>query len=404
VISLLHRMIFIELFRVFFLCWVGLTGIVLLAGVIAEASQQGLGPVQILQVIPFLIPSTMPYTLPTTTLFATCVVYGRMAHDNEVLAIKAAGINVFQAVIPSLVLGGLASLGTMVLYLDVIPSTHWALRTHLTDNVEELIYSMLRKDGFIRTPEYEIRVHKVSDRDLIDATFMHRGPKGIFDMIARGKKAEISVDQEAKMLKVRMWNGSARKDNGDIGQFEFQEWSFEMPKFAYQAKTRPTDMTWNELATFRKKFEDDIEAAKQEIAQHEAVIITGNAPPGFVEHIGHRRLQIRSIQGMITNIDTEYQMRPSLALGCLCFVLVACPVGIWFSRSDYLSSFITCFLPIIVVYYPLMLCGVNFAKSGKFMNALPHLPAAAVVALTIWPANVVTAAAALFMMRRLVRT
>ncbi|MEI7684161.1 MAG: hypothetical protein WCL32_03985, partial [Planctomycetota bacterium] len=63
-------MIFVELFRVFFMCWLGLTGMILLGGVIAEATQQGLGPKQILEIIPFLIPSTLPYTLPTTTLFA----------------------------------------------------------------------------------------------------------------------------------------------------------------------------------------------------------------------------------------------------------------------------------------------------------------------------------------------
>ena len=45
-----------------------------------------------LTVIPLLIPNTLPYTLPTTTLFATCVIYGRLAHDNEILAVKAAGI------------------------------------------------------------------------------------------------------------------------------------------------------------------------------------------------------------------------------------------------------------------------------------------------------------------------
>jgi lipopolysaccharide export system permease protein len=59
-------------------------------------------------------------------------------------------------------------------------------------------------------------------------------------------------------------------------------------------------------------------------------------------------------------------MRPALSLGCLCFVLVGCPVGIWFGRSDYLSAFITCFLPIVSIYYPLMFCGTNFAKEGKF--------------------------------------
>ena len=87
--SILNRMILGELLKVFVISLVGITGLLLMGGIVAEATQQGLGPAQILAVIPLLIPSTLPYTLPTTTLFATCVVYGRLAHDNEILAIKA---------------------------------------------------------------------------------------------------------------------------------------------------------------------------------------------------------------------------------------------------------------------------------------------------------------------------
>src|SRR5579862_8766404 len=122
--SILHRMIFRELMRVFVLCLVGITGILLMAGIVAEASQQGLSPGQILAIIPLLIPSTLPYTIPATTLFATCVVYGRMAADNEILAIKAAGINLFTVVWPGLLLGGAMTLLTVVLYYDLIPTTH----------------------------------------------------------------------------------------------------------------------------------------------------------------------------------------------------------------------------------------------------------------------------------------
>src|SRR5262249_39699403 len=81
--SILHRMILWELVKVFTIALVGITGILLMAGLIAEASQQGLGPGQVLAAIPLLIPSTLPYTIPATTLFATCVVYGRLAADNE---------------------------------------------------------------------------------------------------------------------------------------------------------------------------------------------------------------------------------------------------------------------------------------------------------------------------------
>src|SRR5215472_14326989 len=114
--SILHRMILWELLKVFALSLLGITGILLMAGIVAEASQQGLGPLQILAIIPLLIPSTLPYTLPTTTLFTTCVVYGRLAHDNEILAIRAAGVNLLKVVWPAVFLGLAMSGVTLGLY------------------------------------------------------------------------------------------------------------------------------------------------------------------------------------------------------------------------------------------------------------------------------------------------
>ena len=74
------------------------------------------------------------------------------------------------------------------------------------------------------------------------------------------------------------------------------------------------------------------------------------------------------------------------------FVVVGCPVGIWFSRSDFLSSFITCFLPIVFVYYPLMLCGTNMAKEGRF-NPM----------MMVWAANGVIGAVGLVLLAKLAR-
>src|SRR5262245_53401253 len=121
-------MILWELAKVFVLCLVAVTGIVLMAGIIAEASQQGLSPAQILAIIPLIVPSTLPYTIPATTLFATCVVYGRLAHDNEILAIRASGINLLRVVWPAVVLGVTMSLATLVLYYRIIPLTHHMMR------------------------------------------------------------------------------------------------------------------------------------------------------------------------------------------------------------------------------------------------------------------------------------
>src|ERR1700687_1493858 len=120
-------MILGELLKVFLLSVTALTGLLLLAGIFQEASKNGLSPTQILAIIPLLIPSTLPYTLPATTLFATCVVYGRLSHDNEILAIKAAGVNIMRVVSPGLLLGLAMSGTTAGLYYDLIPRTHHML-------------------------------------------------------------------------------------------------------------------------------------------------------------------------------------------------------------------------------------------------------------------------------------
>src|SRR6516225_4560703 len=129
-------MILLELFRVFAMSLLGITGILVMAAVVAEANQQGFSPAQILAAIPLLIPSTLPYTIPATTLFATCVVYGRLSADNEILAIRAAGINLITVVWPGLFLGIVMSAVTMGLYYRTIPYTHHLLRAMVFNDAE----------------------------------------------------------------------------------------------------------------------------------------------------------------------------------------------------------------------------------------------------------------------------
>src|SRR5438552_9559254 len=143
---MIHRMILKELFKVFLVSLVAITGLLLLAGLFTEATQRGLEPSQILAIIPLLIPSTLPYTLPATTLFATCVVYGRLSADNEILAIKAAGINILHVVAPGVFLGVLMSSGTMAMYYRLIPITHAMLRSMFLNDVEESLYAVLDRD------------------------------------------------------------------------------------------------------------------------------------------------------------------------------------------------------------------------------------------------------------------
>jgi lipopolysaccharide export system permease protein len=371
VFFLLHRSIFFELTKVFLMAFIGLTGLLLLANVVAEAMRNGLGPAQIMTAIPLLIPSTVPYTMPTTALFATCIIYGRLSSDSEILALRAAGVHIRHAVWPSLALGALASAATFILFLDVIPYTHYILRSQVTGDMRELMYMLLKRDQCIRYPRlpYEIHVARVDGYKLKDAQFRRRDPKGGFDMVAFAKEAEFQWAPKQKRLNIHMKNCYTVDAKGNIeSMVEERVWPVDIPDdLAAQGKARPSDMTWSELFEGREKTLEELERNHAEITTHQAAQNLKTAPDHFPDFIRAKYEERKQLGLKLAGIDAEIYQRPAFALGCLCFVLVGCPVGIWFSKSDYLSAFISCFLPIVIVYYPLMLCGINMVRSGKLL-------------------------------------
>src|SRR5262249_484216 len=100
---------------------------------------------------------------------------------------------------------------------------------------------------------------------------------------------------------------------------------------------------------------------------------------------------IRYTREAIWKTDVEIQLRPALALGCLAFVLIGCPVGIWASRSDYLSVFMICFFPTGVLSHPLLRASLNRAKNGK------------APAWTAWAADAVALLVAVVLIKRLMK-
>jgi lipopolysaccharide export system permease protein len=397
---ILHRMILWELAKVFTLSLLGITGILLMAGIVAEASQQGLGPTQIVAIIPLLIPSTLPYTIPATTLFATCVVYGRLAADNEILAIKASGINILKVVWPGVLLGLVMSCVTMGMYYRIIPYSHHLMRTMFLKDVEELMYTVLKRERKIDQPKlpYAIFVNRVEDRKLFNVIFKHRvekvHDKGPFDMVVAAREAELQVDaSDRKQILVHMKQGIMWSSNRDTAIFEDKFWQVPLPDgLDKTGPRRPRDQSWQEMLVRRRELVEYDERTATEILALAARGILQDGPQHLPKHISNLRERAKYIRFDILAIDTEMQMRPALSFGCLCFVLVGCPVGIWLSRSDYLSAFVTCFLPIVFLYYPLMLCGSNFAKEGKFTPVL-----------TVWTANAIMVLIAAGLFRRLLK-
>ncbi len=394
--GIFQRMILWELLKVFLMSLVGITGILLMAGIVAEASQHGLGPGQIMKAIPLLIPSTLPYTIPTTTLFACCVVYGRLAADNEILAIKAAGINLIKVLTPALLLGVVMSGVTMGLYYRIIPYTHFLLRSMVFDDLEDYMYAALKKKGSLEhsSMPFTMTVRSVQDRKLMYPLVVGRDAQGKNNLVAMAREAELRVDLHRKVVLVRMRDGEFSSNDGSNGHFDDRTFPLDLPaNFGSEGYTHPPrDMSWQEILERRQELIAKEAAASTAIDDVNRELAQPSPNPDRHQHKKNLEGEKKYFRQQIVWLNVELLMRPALSVGCLCFILVGCPVGIWFSRSDYLSSFITCFLPIVIVYYPLMMCGTGFAKEGKFEPLV-----------LVWGANVIIGLIGLVLFRRLLR-
>jgi lipopolysaccharide export system permease protein len=245
---------------------------------------------------------------------------------------------------------------------------------------------------------YELYVKRVQGRKLLETEFKRRDPKTQqIDLVARAREAELNVHMTTRkvLVHMRFCHVTSTKSEDGAGWFEDRVWPVDLPEDLYkqQAKHRGTDMTWLELHADYATKTRELEEVEAQIALTTAQLSLVKRVDQLPTHLQHYKNVRHQKRCELVNLEVEMHMRPAVGIGCLCFVLVGCPVGIWFSRSDYLSAFITCFLPIVFVYYPLLLCGLNLAKGSL------RLP----LAVSVWAADGLMALVALGLFRRLLR-
>jgi len=94
---ILTRYVLAELLQVFFVTLAALTFFILAFGLVQTASKEGLGPLQIALLVPYVLPDALRFAVPGTMLFAAASVFGRMSSSNEITALKAAGVSPLRA-------------------------------------------------------------------------------------------------------------------------------------------------------------------------------------------------------------------------------------------------------------------------------------------------------------------
>ena len=393
--GILQRYVMGEVVRAFALALLTITAVFVLFVVMAEASRMGLTPQDISRLVPYVIPSSLPYTIPVSLLFAVTVVYGRMASDNEVVAVKTAGLSAWTLLWPAILFG--LGLSVLLIYLSSapIPRANHLAKQAIFKDMEEMFYKVLKKNRELDRPNWPflIKVDDVEGKTLIGATFKHRASRTAKDAASIRSEGPGREGGQAGGWRpgvrphrhgqggdhhLRQHEGGGARPprrRGDPDQRQavrrhalINNQPLRMPfpdKGDPNALKKVQEWTTAELDAEQAKFRSLVAKERKRQATAAALWIAS----GRIQRVNWKQFQkafvdYRFWEQKCFEYETEKQMRVALSFGSFFFVLLGAPVGILFARRDFLSAFISCFLPIIILYYPLTLFGVNMGKEG----------------------------------------
>ncbi len=389
---LLERYVLLELCRVFAVLLSLMTLLLVFVGVLGQVKEHGFGPWQILQILPFVVPILLPYTIPVTLLLTVCVVYGRLSGDREVIAAKAAGINVMYLLWPSFFLGGALSVGSLLLSDQIIPWANASIERIATLAMEDIFLDLLRTQNQVQIREagVTITVIGVEGRTLINPVFRF-SPNGRNTTTLQAKEAELKFDLQKRQVLVEMKHVYIDAPGQSRVWLETESKPFRLPDRHRGVQLR--NMRLVDITTETEKSRKDADFARQEQAIEAAFALTtgdfhkfSQASIPFKEHKRKHHL------GMAWRYRTEYHTRFAMSMSCLFFVLVGSPFAVLQSKKQFLTSFLFVFSPILVVYYPVAMLTQNMSKLGSIEPSY-----------AVWAANLILAIAAAICLRQVVR-
>ncbi len=364
---ILQRFVLTDLLRIFGLAILVLTVLLVCMGVAGEAAKNGLGLWQIVQILPYIVPSLLPYTIPATLLLTVCIVYGRMAGDHEITAIKAAGIDVSCVLIPSFVMGAALSLGTFILTDQFIPWARANIESVITLAMEDIFLDMLHANSSYNDAGHGVSILvsgvRMQDRTLIKPIIRYRLERGeVATITAREAKLKFDLQKQQVLLTLDDCRGITPR--GETWALDREEFTLPLPT-PTDTLQAPRNMTIEsirgELAGLLKE-QDDI--LHRQVIGAVLALSDGSFDRLTPQDPWALSAKARSRTERCNKLHTEIHGRVALSCSCFFFVLIGSPFAIVQGKRQFLTNFALCFVPILLGYYPIVLLTMNLCRDG----------------------------------------
>ncbi len=365
---LVQRYVFKELLYKFIFCFVVISAVVLLAKLLVVLYQYPmLGLDMVAAFVPYLLLGMMAIVLPLSVIVAVVSTYGRMAADNEVVALKASGVHLFKVVVPALLFGVLTSFMLLVVNDRFIPLADVKIKTMGKEqNIYPLLENILKR-GLTKLELGELLITWESY-----------------------EKAEAGSGGEEDRATAWRFKGFRAKKYDEDGNLEKEIIAESALIMVSDKEGRRIDF---QLTNAREVVGGDAQFGKITLPHYELDSRKSKV------RLGHRTLsalfallekEVRPYgEGRIL---TEIHSRFTQSMSPLIFVFLGLPIAIIFRYRSIMVAFLISLLIAIFIYFPVMRLGETFAKKEILHPAL-----------CIWPGSLLMLAGGMWLLLSVTR-
>ena len=388
---------------------------------IDELVGKGLSFKVILEFLGWGSATLLPLSLPLATLLSSMMTLGTLGENNELLAIKAAGISLQRVLIPLAVICGIVSVGAFFISNDLIPVAYnkiYTLRDDIGRTKEEI--KIPTRTFYNGIEGYILRVNERNDESGIMHGVMvynHTKNKGNTSLIL-ADSAEMRMSKDKSYLTFVMYNGSNYEETNtkkyrdttlQLQKIDFEKQSIIIPlknyafqksdssRFNDQVKSmnlKQLNESQDSIGRLNAKGKADNIASlgKSRLLRYNSQLDSGarQKTPFREEKLGTWKdldAEIRAVEKAKKNaeemqmnitsfsreryhhtfilrlIDIEILKKFALSIACLIFFFIGAPLGALIRKGGLGTPAIISVL-FFVAYWVIDISGVKLARDG----------------------------------------
>ena len=317
------------------------------------------------------LPFVVSICAPLGSLIAGIISFGRMAQDNEIRVIRAAGIKTIRLFTPA-AFACLVLMGAMVGFNGyIVPEAQHQVRNLLTDVARKRPAMRVREGEFMDDfPGYMIYIGLIDERRstvrniAIFETGARKGTPGF----VTAPLGDISYTPDDAYMIMTLFGGEMHEliEAGIYRRLLFKRHVINVAMDDDLVR-RDREFRSNEemllpqLASTMKQLNKDVVELK--VRKDEAGKKAAASEPDKLKYEELKsRVKYKNLE--VARYQVELQKRLSLAFSAFFFVLFGAPVGLLLRRGGVGTGFIVGLI-FFALYYILLLAGENMAESGR---------------------------------------